>query len=280
MVYRFKIIFATVFFLNVFFVFQCPDLPAAETSIIKPGDKVGIQFTCRFKNGEIASSTSTAVAGNNEPKSEIFIPRSKDDPIAITAEESSKSEPPHDFTMFENEIIAKLAHSITGMPMNGSKTIELHADRIAGLPEKNEFLQLSRIRVGPKEIRMTRDEYKSKTGKEPAVGEEYTADSAMPGKVASVSEQEVVIRFSLQPRSVIDTPFGKGTVRETEKNYEIVIDQSVGNLVRMEGLVGRVSEVQDKMFTIDYGNPFGGETLTCDVKVEPAPPAKAASAKE
>ena len=33
------------------------------------------------------------------------------------------------------------------------------------------------------------------------------------------------------------------------------------------------------MFTIDFGNPFGGETLTCDVKIEPAPPTDVASAK-
>ena len=42
----------------------------------------------------------------------------------------------------------------------------------------------------------------------------------------------------------------------------------------------RISDVHDDMFTIDYGHPFGGETLTCDVKVEPAPAADVASAKE
>ena len=273
MVYRIKIIFATVLFLNILFVFHCPDLPAAETGLIKPGDKVGIQFTCRFKNGEIASSTSTAVAGNTEPKSAIFLPRNIDDPVAVTAGESSKDQHTHDFIAFEDEIITQLAHSIAGMPLNGSGTIELHADRIAGLPPKDQFLQLARVRVQPKEIRMTGGEFKLRTGKEPAVGEEFTLERGIPGKVASVSENEVLIRFSVQPGSVIVTPFGKGTVRENEKNYEIVIDASVGRLVRMRGLVGRVSEVQDRTFTVDYGNPFGGETLSCDVKVEPAPPA-------
>ena len=83
-----------------------------------------------------------------------------------------------------------------------------------------------------------------------------------------------------QPGSVVDTPFGKGTIKENEKNYEIVIDASVGHLVRSQGLVGRVSEVQDRTIVIDYGNPFGGETLSCDVKVEPAPSADASRAKE
>ena len=91
MVNRFKIVFALVFFLNGLFVFHCPAITAAETDLIKPGDKVGVQFTCRFKNGEIASSTSTAVAKNPEPKSSIFLPRSKDDPIAVTAVDGSRT---------------------------------------------------------------------------------------------------------------------------------------------------------------------------------------------
>ncbi len=281
MVYRCKIVFIITFFLNVFFILHCPNLPAAETGVVKPGDKVGVQFTCRFPNGEIASSTSTAVAGNNEPKSAIYLPRNIDDPVAVTAEENPKGEPPHDFTALEDEIITLLSHSITGKPLNWSGKVELHADRVTGLDAKDEFLQLARVRVRPKEIRMTRDEYKTKTGKEPQEGADYKMDPLIPGKVASVSENEVLIRATVQPGAVVDTPFGKGTIKENEKNYEIVIDAIVGRLVRTQGLVGRISEVKDGMFTVDYGHPFGGETLTCDVKVGPAPPAAApASGKE
>jgi FKBP-type peptidyl-prolyl cis-trans isomerase 2 len=279
MVYRFKIILTLVFFLNVILVFHCPALPAAETDLIKPGDKVGVQFTCRLKNGEIASSTSTAVAGNTEPKSAIFLPRNIDDPLAVTAVDNSKDLQPHDFIAFEDEIVAQLSKSVTGMKLNGSGTIELHADRIAGLQPQDEFIQLARVRRRPKELRMTSVEFKSRTGKEPAIGEEFTYDPEIPGKVASVSENEVLVRFFAQPGSMIDTPFGKGTVKENEKIYEIEIEGPVGKLVRSGGIVGRITEVKDKVIVVDYGHPFGGETLTCDVKVEPAPIADAASGK-
>ena len=182
MVYRFKIVFALVFFLNVLFVFHCPALPAAETDLIKPGDKVGVQFTCRFKNGEIASSTSTAVAKNAEPKSSIFLPRSKDDPIAVTAVDGSKDLKPRDFISFENEILTQLSRSVTGMKMNESRTIELHADRIAGLPTKDEFLQLTRVRTYPKEIEDDQGEFKTRTGKEPVVGEAFASNPEVTGQ--------------------------------------------------------------------------------------------------
>ena len=91
-------------------------------------------------------------------------------------------------------------------------------------------------------MRMTKDEYKSRTAKDPQEGADYIVDPVIPGKVASVSENEVLIRFFVQPGSVIDTPFGKGTVKENENNYEIIIDAPVGRLVRTRGLVGRISE--------------------------------------
>jgi hypothetical protein len=130
---RYKVLFGVAILLSFIPMVHIPGAFAADANIVKPGDNVGIQFTCRFKNNEIASSTSTAVAKSSDPKSSIFLPRTVDDPIAVTAEESSNLQQPRDFIAFEDEIVLQLAHSITGMPMNGSKTVELHADRIAGL---------------------------------------------------------------------------------------------------------------------------------------------------
>ena len=39
--------------------------------------------------------------------------------------------------------------------------------------------------------------------------------------------------------------------------------------MRTGPLVGRIIAVENGLFTLDYGLPFGGETLVCDVVVEP-----------
>jgi FKBP-type peptidyl-prolyl cis-trans isomerase 2 len=181
---------------------------------------------------------------------------------------------------FEEEIIARIAGSLPGMKPGEARKIEIRSERPADVPEKEQVVQLALVRQRPKELRMTKGEYKSRTSKEPQEGEDFIFDPLIPGKVASVSENEVLIYFSAQPGSVVETPFGKGTIRENANQFEIVIDAVKGALVRTGPIVGRISDVQDRMFTIDYGNPFGGETLSCDVKVEPAPPADVASAKE
>jgi FKBP-type peptidyl-prolyl cis-trans isomerase 2 len=273
MIHRIKFALVMLFFLTLSFFARYTDSPAAEKDAIKPGDKVGIQFTCRFPSGEIAASTSTAVAADSSlRKSRVFMPRSKDDPLEVTAGQSvgAKAFP----VPFLDEIASRISMSIPGMKLGETRTIEIRSELPADVPEKERFLQMARIRQRPKEIRMTRDEYKSRTRKDPEVGAEYVLDPAIPGKVASVSENEVLIRFSAQPGSVVETPFGKGTIRENGNQLEIVIDAVKGTPVLTGPIVGRISDVQEKMFTIDYGHPFAGEPLTCEVKTEKVSEAK------
>jgi FKBP-type peptidyl-prolyl cis-trans isomerase 2 len=279
MVHRSQIAFALVLFMNVLFVFHCPDLPAAETGLIKPGDKVGIQFTCRFPNGEIAASSSISVAKDSSlPKSVVFMPRSKDDPLEVTAGQGTRSSA---FPVqFEDEIVARIAGSLPGMPLGEQRTIEIRSERSADVPAKEQFVQLALVRQRPKELRVTRDSYKSRTGKDPEVGTAYIFDPLIPGKVASVSENEVLIRFSAQPGSVVETPFGKGTIRENGNQFEIVIDAVKGRLVRTGPVVGCISDVQDRMFTIDYGHPLGGQPLACEVRTESIPGEKLSKKEE
>ncbi len=271
--YRSKIFSATVFFLSAFLFSLYSDLSAAETAAIKPGDKVGIQFTCRFPNGEIAASTSTAVAQDSSlRKSTVFLPRSKDDPIEVTVGQNvgAKKFP----FPFLDEIVDRISASLAGTALGVTRTIEIRSERPAGVPEKDQFLQLVRTRHYAKEIKMTKDEFKSRTGKDPVVGVDYRDDPLIPCKVASVSENEVVIRPSVQPGSQVDTPFGKATIRENGNQLDLVIDAPKGSLVRMGAIVGRISDVQDKMFTMDFGDAFGGEPLSCEVKAESLPEKK------
>jgi hypothetical protein len=93
-------------------------------------------------------------------------------------------------------------------------------------------------------------------------------DTLIPGHVESITEGEVVIRFTAPAGYVAQTPFGLGHIRETQKSYELVVDAKKGELIRTAHLVGRISEVDENFITLDYRNPLGGEALICDVAVE------------
>jgi len=91
-----------------------------------------------------------------------------------------------------------------------------------------------------------------------------------PEKTRLIDFRRPGLRVSASPEAQIQTPFGPGKVTEAPTDLKITIDARVGSLARTGPLVGRVAAVDDNSITLDYGHPFGGEELNCDVVVEPA----------
>lgn len=242
------------------------------------GDSVGIQFTCRLPNGEMAVSTDPD-AGKREPVSRIYLKRQISDPLAVEAGSQKKQRPALPRLAFESDVAERLAATLVGAKEGATFSTELVADRIAGLPENEQFVTMAKVRKRAKEMRLTPEIYKTRTGTDPAVDQPFVTDSALPGKVIKISGDEVLIRFT-PVKEEIDLPFGKGIIREKADRFEIDIQAVPGSLVRTAGLIGRITSVDNEMITIDYGHPFGGEKLRCDVTVATVNPAPKNTAQQ
>lgn len=245
-----------------------------EGQVVRSGDEVAVNFTCRLPSGDVAASSYRSVAENAAlKKSPVFWRRTVDTPIAITAGIPSSTDARAAERSLEDEILYRLAPPVVGMQTGETKTVEIAAPpRLDS--KKDEYLQkVARVRQRMKEMRVPPDQYTARSGKAPEVGHPFILDPALPGRVASVSEKEVVIKFSAAAGSKVPTPFGEGTVKELPDRYEITIDAHPGDLVRTGAYVGRVTAVDERFIAIDYSLPFGGEPLRCDVLVESVKPA-------
>lgn len=241
---------------------------AARQAVVRPGDRAAVDFTCRFRNGDIAATTSAEVTRDaSRRKSAVFLPRDRKDPVVLVAGGEAPTGTPADRS-FEGAILSRLSAAIVGLREGTGAIVELGADAAPNGAGDGKILPMARVRRRPRELRMTREEYVAMKKKEPEAGEEYTIDPLFPGKVASAEGNEVVVRFSAPPGPKAPTSFGMGTIREREDSYELEIDPRKGSLVRTGPLVGRIVEVNDRLFFVDYGHPFGGETLTCGVTVK------------
>jgi FKBP-type peptidyl-prolyl cis-trans isomerase 2 len=233
---------------------------------VRPGSVADLHFSCRLQTGEVVAATDMALRQTALPKSPVFLSKDKDGPVSVTA---AVSLPPESKDIsFEEEIMDRLAVAVIGMKEGESRTVKLAAENLPERPKEDYVIRIARIRERPKEMRIPVAEYRARTGKSPEQGQVFSIDPAIPGRVESVTKDDVVILFHAKPGDVTLTPFGPGRIRETEKTYEIVIDAQKGSLVRSGGFVGRITGVDDNSITIDYRNPLGGETLSCDVMVE------------
>jgi FKBP-type peptidyl-prolyl cis-trans isomerase 2 len=235
--------------------------------VVKPGDKVGVRFTCRLPNGDLAASTDSQENESNTAKSVIFVKRTIDTPVTLTAGEVKRSTGIKGQLYFEDEIIRLLGLKTIGMRSGEESLIELDSQRCEGLPRNEEFISIARVRRFSKEMRLKVTDYTKKTGKAPEKGQPYVIDPAVPGSVADINGDEVLIRFAGQKGKAFTTVFGNGVMQETDSEYVMPIEAKTGTLVRTSGLIGRIVSVDKSSIEIDYGHPFGGEKLNCNVRV-------------
>lgn len=245
----------------------------AGPTVVRPQDQASLSFTCRLPSGELAVTTrmDSDVAG--EPKAPIYLPRSGDENVTVTAGPRKVVGAETLRQSFESEVMSRLAAEVVGLKEGEEVSRLLTAERLTGLPENELSTRVARVRKRQKEQKLTIDEYERLTGRKPEVGKRFIVDPLMPGKVVSVTDKEAVIIFSPDKRVGVTTPFGPATIRETADQYEIDIETQPGKLVRSGGLVGRVSAVDNNFITLDFSHPFAGETLNCQLKVVGVTPA-------
>lgn len=240
-----------------------------KVRIVKPGDAADIRFLCRLHTGEVVAATDKAVGQQTAlPKSAVFMQRDQDGPVFLKAGATLPESPKNKEKPFEMEIMERLAGAVVGMKEGESRTVNITAQELPEREKDDYRIRVARVRERPREMRMTIGEYQYRTGKPPETGQPFVLDPAIQGRVETVTQDEAVILFSARAGDVVQTPFGPGRIRESEKSYEIEIAARKGDLVRTGSLVGRVAETDERSITIDYQHPFGGEALICDVAVE------------
>lgn len=261
---RFSVIFLFSFFYPACLMAQ------SSTGIVKKGDPVLVDFTCRLDDGAVVITTNESVAGDKSRLKEgVFLPFKKYSPAGLIAG-SGKSGPDYGkLKSFENEIFECLSNLLTGMKEGSSNTYKIVSEVQPGLSENERFLRLSRIRIQPKEVRLKPDLFKRNYGRDPVQGDIIYSDEfeGLATEVLSVLDDEITVKLNMKEGMKLPMPLGTGTVHDAGKKYKTVIDVYPGKLIRSGVIVGRVVDIEDEMFTIDYGHPFGHETLSCDVKV-------------
>lgn len=153
------------------------------------------------------------------------------------------------------------------MKVGEIRKVALSASVQSDLRDSERFLQMARVRKRDKEKTMTRDFFQRfSKGEAPEVGRQVRVEPGFLGTVSSFDEKNVTLRITPDSEKEIATDFGKGKIRDRGDHYEIELDVRPGTLVRIGPLVGRVSEVTDETFTLDFGHPFGGQVLLCTIR--------------
>lgn len=229
-----------------------------------------MHYTCRMRDGAVIVTTERSVA--EQPfakKAPVFIQKERYAPVRLSAIDLANEEatPTRELKSLEEVLIEKLSVLADPWAPDTVHTVTVVAEPQNSVPENERSIRLSRVKSAPKQTWYSKDLFEQVTGSVASLNAPADLEPMLNGKVASIEENQVLVTFSPRADQPIEGPFGPVTVQDLGDHYQIEIDTRKGHLVRVGPLVGRIAEVEPKMFRIDYSHPFGGETLTCDVRV-------------
>jgi len=246
---------------------------AGSEQLIFKGMKVDVGYTCRFKaDGPIVAATSPdIIADEGNIKSSLFQPPGKPGPVSILAgEQNIIGTAVKQFVLnFEEYIQEAIARILPGMSLNTAKTVTLVMEPQRQISETERILKISRVWKRPRKVTATREYFEARYPVAAEIGNAVPIfTQELKCEITAVDDESVsYLCRPLKEDGPLMTAYGPATFKETEEGYDMVLDPEVGDLIRTAGMIGRISSVGDKIITIDYTEPFGGNELICEIKI-------------
>lgn len=236
-------------------------------------DTVSADYVCRLEDGSLVATTVADVAVSSDTSlSPLFYPRGVYKPAEIVVKPSSGVHAPALSESVEAVIEEKLAFHLAGVTAGNRRAIELEIPPDPRRAGRERFISLNRRRTVYKSQQVAENRFRYLYGTMPEKGLEFDYRSGFKGRIEDA--EAGVIRYQVRAIDTMRfaTPFGPARIVEKDDYYNVLIDATVGSLVRSGPLVGKIVEVDERQFTLDYGHPFGFEPLQCELAVRKVNP--------
>ncbi|BBO92849.1 hypothetical protein [Desulfosarcina ovata] len=237
---------------------------------INAGDAVLVDYTCRIENGDILASTQEQIVFEKEAQvSHAFVPMKSYGSIPLMVNREMKKTGKPITRGLQEEISYRLGKQLIGQAYDQILHLAVASEAIENLPKMERYLQIAKIIRRPKQRDMPKADFIKVAGKEPKVGEILFEDRSLQWRVMDVQKDSVTIRYLAEEGQRITLPsFGEAIVREKDDHYNLEIQGRPGSLIRVGPYIGRIVDITNKLFIIDFEHPFGGRELSCEVTVK------------
>jgi len=240
-----------------------------ETRVINKGDLVSVHYACRLKDGRLVDTNRKETALQEQAaESGLFktgelrpLVMRAGGPVAGVAGESRQKS-------VKDHIAVRLSETVVGLLTGEERVVEIPDELLPDLGREDRFLTLARIWRYPKKELVPKNDYEKDMGSAPEVGDEIPWRAPFTARVEEVGEHFVNLTIDAPPGKDMETPFGLGKITDGGERWVVEVNAREGTLVRSGPLLGRISEVSEEFFQVDFGYAFGNEPLLCEVTAE------------
>lgn len=236
---------------------------------VHQGDKLQVDFTCRQADGSLVETTLAHIAGDeNIVKSTMFSLHPQYTSLHFQAFNDSDPFPYKPFDPLELKIGLAIANNADKLLYEQPVVVQLPSEEVKEMPTRERFLPMTMRYTLERLMVIPMMDFKAQNGgAEPTIGGKVGETSQFPGEIRNVTDETVTVYYSASPGATTATLMGPMPVRELDANtLEVTMEVRPGQLVqRVGGLPGRITSVDKDQFTIDFGQTFASETLSCEV---------------
>jgi len=240
---------------------------------VQPGNKVVVDYTCRLADGSLVETTQASLAGNETlAKSVLFSLRDDYSPFIAQVPEQPKPLPIIPFDPLEQKIIKAILNRANELWLDQTNTLHLASEEVNDFDPHERFVSMTRHFIMDRMVEMKMDDFVANYVNTPhTIGTKVGEGTDYPGVIRGVNDTNVTIYYSAVPGATTPSILGPAPLKELNADhFEVNIPAQQGQLVqRLGGLPGRITSLDKDMFTIDFGQTFAGETLSCEVEVHP-----------
>jgi FKBP-type peptidyl-prolyl cis-trans isomerase 2 len=247
---------------------------AAPPQPIQTGDVVQVAYTCRLGDGRVVATNNETLAQNNRiPKHRhIFVARKQYDSARLVA---GSANPGQDFSnlplpSLEAGIESELSVKLIGQPVKQNILVRISGRQHPPVQPASRFLKLARHK-GRRPIRNTvpKKTYQQTFDKAPQIDDVTKINAALSLKVVAIEKDTVKLQIVAKPEVPVEMGDGLGFYHIQGDHYEMILEPYAGELVRSVSMVGRITDVDEHSYTIDFGQPFRNDPLQCEVFATP-----------
>ena len=241
---------------------------------VQVGDRLQVDYTCRLEDGRLVATTrelQSLTPGG--PQETLFHPPENYESLTLIAKDPQGADSigaaaSNRVVPLEEEIKHQLAYKLTGLPMASQQHLRLSSSTIDDLVWGSRYLRLSRVRRRPKEHRISLTNYREQSDDAPQIGQQIECEPGFRRTIRAITENYIVCQLEIEKGEAYQSIFGSGEIVDAGSHFEIIMDVKEGQLVRDRERLGVISSVDGRYFIVDYGHPFGGQSLSCDVNIQ------------
>lgn len=243
---------AVIFFLLV------PSSFAQEDAAVE-GDLAYVDFTASLENGEVFYTTQRDVHESATlPKADWYIRAAELKPEPIVVGKSS--------------VFPQMANLIKDMKVGEQKKVTLPPEKAFGVKDPKLLVSRPKQSVLPRLIRMNAVDFVNSFKGFPEVGDKFNFNEYLQVKVTQVERRFATMEVTTANGTKVQDAFGVTTIivdgDKVSMNLEPTLNASVeGFGGQFEGQKGRIVEVKEDEFIVDFNPPTRGSTIVLDMKL-------------